>query len=61
VVYQPVQLGSVVDGKRVVSTGVRAGEEIVVNGMQRVRSGMAVAPERAIAREMGVGVQTAQR
>jgi multidrug efflux system membrane fusion protein len=56
-----VQLGSVVDGKRVVSTGVRAGEEIVVNGMQRVRSGMAVAPERAIAREMGVGVQTAQR
>ena len=45
VAYQPVTLGPLVDGKRVIRSGVEAGEQIVVNGLQRVRPGMAVSPE----------------
>lgn len=41
--YRPVQLGRLVDGYRVVSGGLKAGEKIVVNGLQRVRPGMKVA------------------
>jgi RND family efflux transporter MFP subunit len=44
--YRPVQLGPVVDGLRVVSSGLAAGETIVVNGLQRVRPGVQVAPQR---------------
>jgi len=45
VAYRPVTLGPFVDGKRVVRAGLAAGEEIVVNGLQRVRPGMPVTPE----------------
>ena len=45
VAYRPVTLGPLVDGKRVIRTGLEAGEQIVVNGLQRVRPGMAVTPE----------------
>jgi RND family efflux transporter MFP subunit len=45
VVYRSVKLGAAVDGKRVVRDGLRAGDQIVVNGLQRVRPGMTVAPE----------------
>jgi RND family efflux transporter MFP subunit len=44
--YRPVQLGPVVDGLRVVQSGLTAGETIVVNGLQRVRPGAQVAPQR---------------
>jgi RND family efflux transporter MFP subunit len=40
--YQPVVLGPLVDGLRVVRQGLKAGDRIVVNGLQRVRPGMAV-------------------
>jgi multidrug efflux system membrane fusion protein len=40
-----VTLGPVVDGLRVVRSGVKAGEKIVVNGLQRVRPGAPVAPQ----------------
>jgi RND family efflux transporter MFP subunit len=40
--YRPVQLGPLIDGYRVVVGGVKAGEQIVVNGLQRVRPGMKV-------------------
>jgi multidrug efflux system membrane fusion protein len=43
--YRPVQLGPVVDGLRVVQSGLAAGETIVVNGLQRVRPGAQVAPQ----------------
>jgi RND family efflux transporter MFP subunit len=43
--YQPVTLGPVIDGKRIIRTGLTAGEQIVVNGLQRVRPGMPVSPE----------------
>jgi multidrug efflux system membrane fusion protein len=44
VVYREVKLGPVVDGLRVVRAGLAPGEKIVVNGLQRVRPGAAVAP-----------------
>lgn len=40
--YRPVRLGPVVNGLRVVREGVKPGETIVVNGLQRVRPGMPV-------------------
>lgn len=43
--YRAVTLGPVVDGMRVVRTGLKAGEKIVVNGLQRVRPGAPVAAQ----------------
>jgi RND family efflux transporter MFP subunit len=43
--YRAVKLGSLVEGQRVVTDGLAPGDKIVVNGMARVRPGMAVAPE----------------
>jgi RND family efflux transporter MFP subunit len=40
--YRPVQLGPVIDGLRVVQSGLTAGETIIVNGLQRVRPGAQV-------------------
>jgi RND family efflux transporter MFP subunit len=45
--YRSVQLGRLVDGLRVVSSGLEPGEQIVINGLQRVRPGMKVAPTKA--------------
>ncbi|HZV34084.1 MAG TPA: efflux RND transporter periplasmic adaptor subunit [Verrucomicrobiae bacterium] len=45
VAYQPVELGPEIEGKRVVRTGISEGDKIVVNGLQRVHPGMAVAPQ----------------
>jgi len=42
--YQPVEIGPIIDGKRVIRTGLTPGEKIVVNGMARVRPGMPVNP-----------------
>ena len=44
VAYREVRIGPVVDGLRVVRDGLSPGEQIVVNGLQRVRPGVAVAP-----------------
>ena len=43
--YREVTLGASVNGMRVVTQGLQAGERIVVNGVQRVRPGATVAPE----------------
>jgi multidrug efflux system membrane fusion protein len=57
--YRPIQLGRLVDGYRVVAGGLKPGEKVVVNGLQRVRPGMKVAatngPMLADAREPGAG------
>jgi RND family efflux transporter MFP subunit len=47
VAYRPVQLGPMIEGQRVIRSGLRAGEKIVVNGLQRVRPGMPVTPQEA--------------
>jgi multidrug efflux system membrane fusion protein len=44
--YRAVELGPVVDGLRVVRSGLQEGEVIVVNGLQRVRPGVQVAPTK---------------
>jgi membrane fusion protein, multidrug efflux system len=44
-VYREVSLGPVSEGLRVISSGLKAGERIVVNGLQRVRPGAVVAPQ----------------
>lgn len=44
--YREVTLGAPVDGLRVVTSGLEAGETIVVNGLQRVRPGTVVAPQQ---------------
>ena len=49
VAYQSVVLGPSIDGMRIIRSGITDGEQIVVNGMQRVRPGMAVKPEQEIA------------
>jgi multidrug efflux pump subunit AcrA (membrane-fusion protein) len=46
VAYRPIELGRLVDGYRVVTAGLKAGEPIVVNGLQRVRPGMKVTATR---------------
>ncbi len=59
VAYQPVTLGPSVEGKRVVRSGLESGDVIVVNGLQRVRPGMAVAPREAQAALPGEAVHAA--
>lgn len=43
-VYREVRTGANQDGLRVVSSGLKTGERIVVNGLQRVRPGDLVSP-----------------
>jgi RND family efflux transporter MFP subunit len=49
VAYQPVTLGPLVDGLRIVRAGLAPGEQIVVDGLQRVRPGSPVSPEMEVA------------
>jgi RND family efflux transporter MFP subunit len=44
--YTPVKLGPVIDGLRVVREGLKADDTIVVNGLQRVRPGSPVTPQK---------------
>ncbi|SCB27984.1 efflux RND transporter periplasmic adaptor subunit [Rhizobium multihospitium] len=43
--YRQVQLGSLVDGQRVIEDGLKVGEKVVVNGLQRIRPGAVVDPK----------------
>jgi RND family efflux transporter MFP subunit len=58
--YRQVKLGPAIDGKRIVRSGLNAGDQVVVNGLQRVRPGMPVTPQTAVAGNDGV-VKTARR
>ena len=42
--YREVKLGAAVNGLRIVSSGLKANERVVVNGLQRVRPGALLAP-----------------
>jgi multidrug efflux system membrane fusion protein len=42
--YRPVTLGQQVDGLRIVRDGLKPGEKIVVNGLQRVKPGAPITP-----------------
>lgn len=52
--YRPVVPGALQDGMRVISSGLKAGELVVVDGLQRVRPGMPVAPEKLAVDERGL-------
>ena len=56
VAYRAVKLGPLYENKRVVRSGLEAGEKIVVNGMQRVRPGMPVLPQEAVAANQAPGL-----
>lgn len=49
VAYRQVELGPEFEGRRVVRSGLLANEQIVVNGLQRVRPGMPVTPQQEVA------------
>jgi len=60
--YRPVKLGPVLEGKRIVRAGLQPGDQIVVNGLQRVRPGMPVTPETSVATQNSADhLETAQR
>ncbi|HEV7924675.1 MAG TPA: efflux RND transporter periplasmic adaptor subunit [Verrucomicrobiae bacterium] len=61
VAYQPVQLGPLVDGQRIVRSGLQPGDEIVVDGLERVRPGMPVSAEKALTQATSADAQTARR
>lgn len=42
-----VTVGQLVDGLRVIESGLTAGEKVVVNGIQRIRAGSVVDPQEA--------------
>lgn len=48
-IYREVELGTSREGRRIVKTGLRAGERIVVNGLQRIRPGDPVSPAPMVA------------
>jgi RND family efflux transporter MFP subunit len=44
-VYKPVVIGPIIDGKRIIRSGLKAGEKIIINGQARLpMPGMPVAP-----------------
>jgi len=43
--YKPVETGPLIDGNRVIRSGVLSTDSVVVNGLAKVRPGMPVAPE----------------
>lgn len=45
--YRAIAVGRMVDGLRVVQSGLKPGEEVVVNGLLRVRPGMKVLAQRS--------------
>jgi RND family efflux transporter MFP subunit len=44
--YRPVKLGGIHNDLRAVTEGLAAGEWVIVNGLQRVRPGVTVAPQK---------------
>ena len=59
-VAQPreVQLGTLIDGMRVVTSGLKAGDLVVVDGLQRVRPGAPVQPIKVGTDERGMPIPT---
>jgi multidrug efflux system membrane fusion protein len=46
--YREVALGQEMEGKRVVISGLHSGEKIVIDGIQRLQPGAAIAPHLAV-------------
>lgn len=59
--YRQVTLGPEIEGKRIVRSGLEAGEKIIVNGLQRARPGMPVTPQDQAAASPKPDAKTARR
>jgi len=46
-VYRRVKVGAMQDGLRVIEEGLAQNEQVIVDGVQRVRPGMTVQPKPA--------------
>ena len=46
VAYRSVKVGRLTDGLRIIEDGLQPGENVIVNGLQRVHPGVVVAPEK---------------
>ncbi len=55
--FREVKLGALLDGMRVIAGGLKPGELVVVNGLQRVRPGTPVAPQVLAVDERGMPVE----
>jgi len=55
--FREVKLGALYDGMRVVESGLKAGELVVVNGLQRVRPGAPMTPEKLEVDERGMPIE----
>jgi multidrug efflux system membrane fusion protein len=51
--YREVRLGDSSEGLRMITAGLKRGERVIVNGLQRVRPGAAVAPTQVAMDEHG--------
>jgi RND family efflux transporter MFP subunit len=58
--FREVQLGPVIDGMRVIKSGLFPGDLVVVDGLQRVRPGMLVTPEKVSVDYRGMPVTKPQ-
>jgi RND family efflux transporter MFP subunit len=48
VAYRTVKVGRLTEGLRIVTDGLQPGESVVVNGLQRVRPGAVIAPQKVV-------------
>jgi len=55
VAFRNVKVGPRVDGLWLISEGLKPGEKVVVEGLQKVREGMVVSPKAAVAAPAGKG------
>ena len=55
-VWAEVSLGALIDGMRVVKSGVFPGDLVVVDGLQRVRPGQPVTPEKVSIDDRGMPI-----
>lgn len=59
--FREVKLGMLIGGMRVVQGGVKAGEHVVVDGLQRVMPGMAVAAQVLAVDDQGMPIEARPR
>jgi RND family efflux transporter MFP subunit len=59
VAYTSVKLGPAIEGKRIVRSGLQAGEKVIINGMERIRPGMPVTAQEQ--QDGGEGPKIARR
>ena len=59
--YRQVELGPIIDGKRIVLSGLQPGEMVIINGLMRTRPGTPVTPQERVADAPAHDQKTARR